>query len=258
MNARPKPSESILGHCLVEGDEVALALAQRTRRKAVVVSLLLEGACLGGLLLFPLLATGQRPILHQVMPLPPYGGGPRTNPQTTRGSKPVSRRSPKPGKVIFQPPRIPNSVVIGREPTEGGEPRESGPGINLSGIEGGARIPGVVPPPWAFTGSKPVEPPAEHKPIRRSEGVQQALLLHRVVPVYPPLARQINLEGAVRLRAVIGGDGSVRSLEVLSGHPLLAQAAREAVTQWRYRPTLLNGQPVEVETYVTVVFELRR
>lgn len=70
------------------------------------------------------------------------------------------------------------------------------------------------------------------------------------------IARTLHLSGTVRLRAIIATDGSVQNLEVLSGHPILAQAAKDAVRQWRYRPTLLSGVPVEVETYITVNFVL--
>ncbi len=83
-----------------------------------------------------------------------------------------------------------------------------------------------------------------------------ALLTHRVEPIYPLIARQARVEGTVQLRAIIARDGSVEHLEVLSGHPLLVHAASEAVRQWRFRPTLLNGEAVEVDTYITVVFHL--
>lgn len=89
-----------------------------------------------------------------------------------------------------------------------------------------------------------------------SEGVQQGKLIHRLEPHYPVIARQIRLQGTVILRAVIGSDGAVRSVEVLSGPALLGEAAREAIEQWRYQPTLLNGTAVEVETLVTVIFTL--
>ena len=82
------------------------------------------------------------------------------------------------------------------------------------------------------------------------------MLIHRVEPVYPPIAKQTHTEGTVQLHAIIARDGSIASLEALSGHPLLIRAAREAVSQWRYRPTLLGGEPVEVETYITVIFRL--
>jgi protein TonB len=110
------------------------------------------------------------------------------------------------------------------------------------------KLPAILSPPKSPEKSQPLV----------SEGVQEALLMHRVEPIYPILAKQIHLQGTVQLHAVIGRDGAVRSLEVVSGHPILAQAAREAVSQWRYRPTLLSGEPVDVETYVTVIFQLQR
>jgi protein TonB len=84
----------------------------------------------------------------------------------------------------------------------------------------------------------------------------EGALIHRVEPIYPMIARNMRLSGTVRLRAVIATDGSVQNLEVLSGSEILARAARQAVEQWRYRPTLLSGVPVEVETYITVTFVL--
>jgi protein TonB len=100
--------------------------------------------------------------------------------------------------------------------------------------------------------------PPQPKPPRAhiSEGVQQAMLIHRVEPRYPPLAVQIRLEGTVHLHAIVGTDGMIRDLQLLDGHIVLARAALEAVAQWRYRPTILNGEPVEVDTYITVVFRL--
>jgi TonB family protein len=86
--------------------------------------------------------------------------------------------------------------------------------------------------------------------------VQQAMLVRRVEPIYPPLARQIRHSGQVRLHALIAVDGTIASLEVMDGDPLLVRSALDAVGQWRYRPTLLNGSPVEVETVITVVYTL--
>jgi protein TonB len=84
------------------------------------------------------------------------------------------------------------------------------------------------------------------------------MLINRVTPVYPPLARQTRISGTVRLHALIAKDGTVQQLEVMSGHPLLVQAALDAVKQWRYRPTLLNGEPVEVDTTIDVIFTLNQ
>jgi protein TonB len=84
--------------------------------------------------------------------------------------------------------------------------------------------------------------------------VQQAMIITQTKPVYPPLAKQARIQGVVILEAVIGKDGAVNEIKVISGHPLLQQAAIDAVSQWKYKPTLLNGEPVEVVTTVTVNF----
>jgi len=84
------------------------------------------------------------------------------------------------------------------------------------------------------------------------------MLVRRVEPIYPPLARQIRHSGQVRLHGLIAVDGTIASLEVMDGDPLLVRSALDAVGQWRYRPTLLNGSPVEVETIITVVYTLNQ
>ncbi len=92
--------------------------------------------------------------------------------------------------------------------------------------------------------------------VRVSPGVTKGLLIHRVEPSYPPLAQQARIHGDVVLTAIIDKEGNVQQLQLVSGHPLLAPAAIEAVKQWRYKPFLLNGQPLEVETTVTVSFRV--
>ncbi|GAC1622029.1 MAG: hypothetical protein PVS2B2_01640 [Candidatus Acidiferrum sp.] len=84
------------------------------------------------------------------------------------------------------------------------------------------------------------------------------MLTRRVEPVYPSLARQIGRAGHVELHAIIATDGSVQSLEVIEGDPLFVRSALEAVSQWRYKPTLLNGQAVEVDTLITVIYSMQR
>jgi protein TonB len=86
--------------------------------------------------------------------------------------------------------------------------------------------------------------------------VQKAKLARQVKPQYPPLARQARIQGTVKLTAVIAKDGSIQELQVISGHPLLVPAALQAVKQWQYNPTLLNGQAVEVVTQIDVNFTL--
>jgi TonB family protein len=93
-------------------------------------------------------------------------------------------------------------------------------------------------------------------PLRVGGNVQAVNLINKVTPMYPPLAKQARIQGTVRFNATIATDGTVKNLELVSGHPLLAAAATEAVKQWVYRPTLLNGQPVEVETQIDVNFTL--
>lgn len=102
-----------------------------------------------------------------------------------------------------------------------------------------------------------VQPPSHERPFPVSH-LSEAQLVHRVEPVYPRMAVLAGLQGEVRLHAIIAKDGTIQSLSVTSGHPILAQAALEAVQQWRYRPYLLNGKAVEVETFITVNFRKDR
>jgi TonB family protein len=94
--------------------------------------------------------------------------------------------------------------------------------------------------------------------IRVGGNVQAARIVNRVQPVYPTAAREARIQGVVRLHVIIGKDGSITQLEVISGHPLLHQAALDAVRQWVYQPTLLEGRPVEVDTTIDVIFQLNQ
>jgi periplasmic protein TonB len=114
----------------------------------------------------------------------------------------------------------------------------------------------VITPPTA-----PTKPPAAHvepstEPMRVSGGVQMAKLIRKVMPVYPPLAKSARISGVVHLVGIIAKDGTIRDLQLVSGHPLLARAALEAVGQWIYKPTTLNGEPVEVIAPIDVSFTL--
>jgi TonB family protein len=94
--------------------------------------------------------------------------------------------------------------------------------------------------------------------IRVGGNIQAVNLVSKVTPAYPALAKQARVQGTVRLEATIGKDGTVQDLQVMSGHPLLAQAALDAVKNWVYRPTLLNGDPVVVKTTIDVNFTLEQ
>ncbi|HET8550761.1 MAG TPA: energy transducer TonB [Bryobacteraceae bacterium] len=112
---------------------------------------------------------------------------------------------------------------------------------------------GVAPPPAA----RPETPkPADRAPIRIGGNVLEARILRKVVPIYPPLARQMRISGVVRMVGVIAKDGRVQNLEIIDGHPLLVPAAVDAVRQWLYRPTLLNFEPVAVIAPIEVRFQL--
>ena len=106
--------------------------------------------------------------------------------------------------------------------------------------------------------SPSASPPPAPKRITVGGAVQQARRLRQVQPVYPPLAKSARIQGTVQLSAVIGKDGNIQELAVIEGHPMLIQAAMAAVQQWQYKPTMLNGQPVEVATQINVVFSLGR
>ena len=93
-------------------------------------------------------------------------------------------------------------------------------------------------------------------PIRVSQGVQMAKLIRQVIPIYPPMAKSAHISGTVRLIGIIAKDGTIRNLQLVSGHPLLTKSAIDAVSQWIYRPTLLSGEPVEVICPIDVNFTL--
>jgi protein TonB len=114
----------------------------------------------------------------------------------------------------------------------------------------------TVTPPPAKSEPAPVESTAPTGPVRMTSDIQAAKLLKKVLPIYPPLARQARVSGTVRLQGIIAKDGTIQNLQVLSGHPLLIQAALNAVRQWVYRPTILNSQPVEVIAPIDVIFTL--
>jgi protein TonB len=154
------------------------------------------------------------------------------------------------------PTKIPEKVQMIKE-DEAPPPVMASAGV-VGGVPGGVpggQMGGVI---GGIISSTPVAVPKVATPqrVRVSQGVSQGMIVKRVQPNYPPLARQARIQGQVLLRAVISKDGSIENLQLISGHPMLAPAAIEAVKQWRYKPYLLNGEPVEVDTEVVVNFTL--
>ncbi len=179
---------------------------------------------------------------------------------------PVAEAAKPPAPVTTAPPK-PDSLAARLRPAE---PREMAEPPRLEGQAAAPistrALPGqtaaVPPPPVAQT---PVQPPPQQASARPAQqniriggNVEEAVVLRRVQPVYPALARQARVSGTVRVAATIGADGRVKKATALSGPPLLKQAAQEAVQRWQYQPGKLNGQPVEVTTQVDVSFTLNR
>jgi protein TonB len=165
---------------------------------------------------------------------------------------------------LMAPKSVPKEIATIRE--EELPPASSGMGGVMGGIPGGVAggSPGGVlgsilsgvssaPPPPP---PPPVKAVVTPKRITIGGNVQQAKLVRQPKPVYPPLAKQARISGVVHLAAVISKDGTIQDLKVISGHPLLIPSALEAVKQWVYQPTLLNGEPVEVSTQIDVNFTL--
>jgi protein TonB len=231
------------------------------QRYTLIVSTIVQVTLLTILLLIPLIYTEALPrtmltTLLVAPPPPPPPPPPPAVQQVQVVRRPMARLMqagrltaptviPKDVKVFKEeepPPDLGGAVgVVGGVP--GGMPGGSAGGV-LGGILGG--VPGSNLPPPKVTPQR----------IRIGGNVQQARLINMIRPVYPPLAKQARIQGTVRLQAIIDKSGNVVQLEVLNGHPLLVQAALDAVRQWRYQPTLLNNEPVEVITTVDVVFSL--
>ena len=219
---------------------------------SVILSGAVQAIILGVLILIPLIYTEALPkaMLSTLLIAPPPPPPPPPPPQPVKAViKPVARLIQS-GKLV-QPRAIPKEVAVFKE-------AELPPDvINNSGQQGGVfgGIPG-----GNITSTSPLAPPPP-KPtaparIKQGGNVTAASIITQTRPVYPPLARQARIQGNVVLHAIIDKDGKVAQLEVISGHPLLVQAALDAVKQWRYKPTLLNGDPVEVDTTITVTFTM--
>jgi protein TonB len=239
--------------------EQSILVRQRTSKPwSVLLSLAAELAGIGLLVVLPLIwaehlpAFGLTKIAVWLAPAPtplpvhPTPAGPRAKP------------SPFP-KGVIAPSAVPNHINFFNDPppqSTGFEPFvNSGP---INGIPIGDLLAQTLRPPERPLVKNPptVTRPAEPILIRVSH-LDPAKLLYKVIPVYPSPARAARISGTVYLLGVIGADGSIQSLRVLGGHPFLVKAAVDAVRQWRYKPTILNGQAVEVEAPIDVTFTLQ-
>jgi len=244
----PKEALGSLGGCLVEGDSEERSV----RRRSLVISILTQAAVVALLILLPLFGKTDRiafAISTPMLPYSPYKSPSRdAGAQVPRGQQNLCH--------ICAPTNIPPTIVTHdpRPSTDGAD--DAVPDGLVPGIAGGPG--GLMPIQGTRTNVPP--PPDEHHGTRptvlRMTQLDRAMLIHRVDPVYPTLPRQIHKEGRVELRAIIATDGSIKSLEVVGGDPMFYQSAVDAVSQWHYKPTLLNGQAVEIDTHITVIYTM--
>jgi periplasmic protein TonB len=226
------------------------------RGRTTTFAILLEIALIGFMVLLPLIFTEALPkqqlMTFLVAPPPP----PPPPPPAAAPVKIVRQiQTDIVNGALRTPTKIPQKIQMIKED-------EAPPAMASSGVVGG--VPGGIPGGQmggvigGIISSTPVAVPKVATPqrVRVSSGVSTGLLVRKVTPTYPPLARQARIQGTVVLRAVISKDGSIEGLTLVSGHPMLVQSALEAVRQWKYRPYLLNGEPVEVDTEVQVNFTL--
>jgi len=241
--------------------------AQRKRRTwSTLLSFVLQLFLIGLLLLLPLWFTDVLPkqqLLSLLEAPPPPPPPPPPAASTPSAAKVVKVTSNIANGRLRTPSRIPSKVQMIKE--EDARPPVATIGGVVGGVPGGIPggqmggvIGGIISSSSSLAAVPRLSQPAPTvQRVRVSQGVTKGLLISRVEPAYPPLAKQARIQGVVVMTALIDKGGNVQNLQVVSGHPLLAPAAIEAVKQWRYKPFLLNGQPVEVETTVTVNFHVR-
>jgi protein TonB len=222
------------------------------RGKTTFFSFVLEAVIVGVMVLIPLLFTEALPHAQLMMSLvaPPPPPPPPPPPAVIKVVKQV--QTDIINNQLRTPTKIPKKVEMIKE-------EEAPPPV--SGVVGG--VPGGVPGGsmngvmGGIIGNTPIAvPKVAVQRVRVSQGVTAGLVIHKVQPNYPPLAKTARVQGTVQLAAIIGKDGTIQNLHVVSGHPLLTQAALDAVRQWRYKPYILNGEPVEVDTTIAVNFTL--
>jgi protein TonB len=227
------------------------------RGSTTTIAFLFEVALVGVLVLIPLVFTEALPkqqlMTFLVAPPPP----PPPPPPAAAPVKMVKQiQTDIVNGQLRTPTKIPQKVQMIKE-EEAPPPVMASSGV-VGGVPGGVpggQMGGVI---GGIISSTPMAVPKVATPqrVRVSQGVSQGLLVKRIQPNYPPLARQARIYGTVILQAEISKTGDIQNLRLISGHPMLAPAAIEAVKQWKYKPYLLNGEPVEVETQVQVNFTL--
>lgn len=229
---------------------------------ATLASFFVQCMFLGILLLLPLYFTQELPksqLLTFLVAPPPPPPPPPAEQQMAKVMKQIQTDLLSGGQ-LRAPTRIPTKVQMIKE--EEAPPPMPGTGGVVGGVPGGipgGQLGGVIGGIVNSTSNLAIVPkfqPVVPQRVRISQGVTKGMLIRQNQPTYPPLAKAARIQGEVVLKAIISKEGEIQDLQLVSGHPMLVPAAIDAVRQWRYRPYLLNGQPVEVETTITVIFSL--
>jgi TonB family protein len=252
----PVPEDALgsLKGCLIDGDPQQQRRARNIRRRSIFCSVVLQFVAVTALVIFPLLGNGERIPIKIFVESPPYRFG------SDHPDKGTTRRSDRPStqpclfckSTSHGKPTVRSTTIIDREPAD-----PPGFAHNPFGDANGVR--NVLESATRTPARPPSDQPAtdHHRRIVMTH-IDPSHITRRAEPIYPPLGVQLHRETRVELHAIIAKDGSIQSLQVISGDALFYQSAIEAVRQWRYTPTLLNDQPVEVDTEITVIYTLNR
>lgn len=240
-------------------DTLSSSWTERSRRSwTTLTSFGLQALVAAVLLVLPLLRPMGLPSLRPLS-TPIRLGTPMAEPAAHSPQRVANSAAPSTAPEIFlrQPSQIPRSLPAAGDD---GPPQITSAGSSIAGSSIFGRqwgdwrgTPGTLGS--AVTPVLPV-PPKPVAAVLRISSISEGNPIRKVQPAYPPLARSARIQGAVVLQAVISRQGAIENLRVLTGHPMLVRAAIEAVSQWRYRPYVLNHEPVEVETQITVNFSL--
>ncbi len=218
----------------------------------MVAAFVFNGSILLALILVPLIYPDALPragiAFLMEAPPPPPAAPPTVRQQTAQAA---SVRPELVAGRLLAPPRIPQGILTPAAP-------EAAMTDTVASWDSNAGIPGSVGDVFRSHNVAPVVRQAPQGPAHVSSGVMQGQLIYKVTPLYPPIAVAARVEGTIVMQATISKIGTIENLRVVGGPPMLQQAAIDAVRQWRYRPYVLDGQPVEVETTVNVVFALGR
>jgi periplasmic protein TonB len=257
--ASPVEQPAFFADILLESD----GLQRRRRKWSAVLSFGFQCLVVGTLLIVPLMFTDELPkqqlLTFLVAPPPPPPPSPAAAAEAVKVVRQI--QSDIMNGQLRTPGRIPAKIQMIKE-DEAPPPLVSGGGV-IGGVPGGIPggqlggvIGGIISSASNLNAVPKLVVPAAPKRMRISQGVTTGMLVRKIEPKYPLIAQQARIQGQVVLNAIISKAGEIENLEVVSGHPMLVPAAIDAVKQWHYRPFLLNGEPIEVETTVTVTFHI--